>query len=190
MTRVRILFTVSFVKPQLYLIGGPNGAGKTTFAKEFLPNELNCLNFLNSDEIATGLSPFDASKAQFQAGRILLRNLHKAIQNKDDFALESTLSGHTYLKYLRLAKDAGYQLTLHYLWLPSAEESWNRVEQRVLEGGHHVPKEAVFRRYPKILENVITHYAPLMDEWYVWDSSHLPANYIGKNGNQPIEYYL
>jgi predicted ABC-type ATPase len=41
--------------PTIYLIAGCNGAGKTTFAKQFLPHEAKCLNFLNADLIAQGL---------------------------------------------------------------------------------------------------------------------------------------
>ena len=78
-------------RPIFYLIGGANGAGKTTFAKEFLPNEARCLKFLNSDEIARGLSPFDNSAGQLQAGRILLGNLKRNLENRESFALESTL---------------------------------------------------------------------------------------------------
>jgi len=125
-------------KPILHLIGGPNGAGKTTFCREYLPNEANCLNFLNSDEIARGLSPFDSAAGQIQAGRILLQNLRNHLKRGTSFALESTLSGKTYLKYLNQAKQLGYQIELHFLWLPSAEESHERVKQRVLEGGHNV----------------------------------------------------
>ena len=65
--------------PTLFLIGGPNGAGKTTFAKEYLPNEVNCLRFYNSDEIAAGLSPLNPPAAQIQAARILLKNLKGSI---------------------------------------------------------------------------------------------------------------
>lgn len=90
--------------PALYLIGGPNGAGKTTFAKEYLPNEVNCLRFYNSYEIAAGLSPLNPAAAQIQAARILLKNLGHSIAKRETFALESTLSGKTYAKYLAQAK--------------------------------------------------------------------------------------
>lgn len=50
-----------------YIIGGPNGAGKTTFAQTFLPIEVECLNFINADLIAAGLSPFDPNLAKFEA---------------------------------------------------------------------------------------------------------------------------
>ena len=43
---------------KIVIIAGPNGAGKTTFAKEFLPNEAGCPDFINADLIAAGLSPF------------------------------------------------------------------------------------------------------------------------------------
>jgi len=46
------------VYPTVYVIAGPNGAGKTTFASEFLPDFVNCREFLNADLIAAGLAPF------------------------------------------------------------------------------------------------------------------------------------
>ena len=142
-------------KPIIYLIGGPNGAGKTTFAKEYLPNEAGCFKFLNSDEIAKGLSPFDSSAGQLQAGRILLENLKRNIVNRESFALESTLSGRSYLKYIRKAKESGYEIVLYFLWLPSVEESYRRVLDRFEEGGHNVPLKDITRRYPRIMN---THF--------------------------------
>jgi len=43
----------------LYIIGGCNGAGKTTASYTVLPDILNCREFVNADEIAHGLSPFN-----------------------------------------------------------------------------------------------------------------------------------
>jgi predicted ABC-type ATPase len=63
-----------------YIIAGPNGAGKTTFARKFLPEYVKCLNFINADLIAGGISPFAPEKAAIQAGRIMIeriRNLSK-----------------------------------------------------------------------------------------------------------------
>ncbi len=169
-------------RPILHLFGGPNGAGKTTFAKEYLPNEANCLRFHNSDEIATGLSPFDPSAAQTQAARILLKNLKDSISRKETFALESTLSGRTYLRYLENAKAAGFLIHIHFLTLPSADESWQRVRTRVTEGGHSVPKEAVYRRFPRCKANFLKDYLPFSDEWFVWDASTLPFTLLAETG--------
>ena len=60
------------MKKQCYIIAGPNGAGKTTFANDFLPIEAECLNFINADLIAAGLSPFQPGKMGVEAGRIML----------------------------------------------------------------------------------------------------------------------
>jgi len=57
-------------RKKCYIIAGPNGAGKTTFANEFLPVEAECLNFVNADLIAQGLSPFRPSKVAVEAGRL------------------------------------------------------------------------------------------------------------------------
>ncbi len=46
----------------LYIIAGCNGAGKTTASFTILPEILNCKEFVNADEIAKGLSPFQPEK--------------------------------------------------------------------------------------------------------------------------------
>jgi predicted ABC-type ATPase len=47
------------MSPAIIILAGPNGAGKTTFARSFLPQEANCLRFINADLIAAGLPPFE-----------------------------------------------------------------------------------------------------------------------------------
>jgi predicted ABC-type ATPase len=71
---------------RILILAGPNGAGKTTFAKEFLPNEANCLTFINADLIAAGLSPFEPEKSAIQAGKLMLRTIDRQIQEKKSFA--------------------------------------------------------------------------------------------------------
>ena len=78
------------MKKQCYIIAGPNGAGKTTFANEFLPIEAECLNFINADLIASGLSPFQPEKVAIEAGRIMLRQMDEFVSNNESFAFEKT----------------------------------------------------------------------------------------------------
>src|SRR5260370_39985501 len=94
----------------IYLIAGCNGAGKTTFAKEFLPHEVKCLRFYNADEIARGLSPLEPSAGAIKAGRLLLSEVRSSIARRETFALESTLSGQTYIRIFKLALSLGYDL--------------------------------------------------------------------------------
>ena len=81
-----------------YIIAGPNGAGKTTFAKDFLPKEGNCINYINADLIAAGLSPFAPENASIMAGKLMILEIEKCVVESKPFAFETTLSGTSYLK--------------------------------------------------------------------------------------------
>ena len=61
--------------PKLYIIAGCNGAGKTTASFTILPEILGCKEFINADEIAKGLSPFQPESVAMQAGRIMLARM-------------------------------------------------------------------------------------------------------------------
>ena len=132
------------------------------------------MRFLNADEIARGLSPFDPAEVAFKAGRLLLSELDEQIRSRNSFALESTLSGKGHASILRQAREHGYRIVLHFLWLPNPKESIARVKQRVKKGGHHVPSDDIRRRYPRILSNLVHLYLPLSDEWYFWNAQSLP----------------
>jgi len=84
------------VTPRCLLIAGPNGAGKTTFAREYLPNDVRVLNFVNADLIATGLSPLKPELAAIAAARLMLAEIDRLADLRADFAWESTLSGLSY----------------------------------------------------------------------------------------------
>lgn len=161
--------------PTIYVIAGCNGAGKTTFAKEFLPKEVKCLRFLNADEIARGLSPLMPSAGAVQAARLLLTQVDACLRRRETFALESTLSGKTYIRLFRRARQLGYEIELHYLWLSSPTQAIARVRQRVQQGGHHVPAADIRRRFQRSLVHLVDDYLPLTTRWAVWDSRSLPA---------------
>jgi predicted ABC-type ATPase len=57
---------------KVFVIAGCNGAGKTTASYTILPEILDCREFVNADEIARGLSPFQPEKAGIDAGRLML----------------------------------------------------------------------------------------------------------------------
>jgi len=68
--------------PQLYIISGCNGAGKTTASYTILPEILECKEFVNADEIARGLSPFQPEKVAIEAGKIMLKRIDELIKEK------------------------------------------------------------------------------------------------------------
>ena len=154
-----------------YIVAGPNGAGKSTFAVHFLPDIVKCDNFINADMIAAGISPLNPENAQIAASRIFLQELRKNIRNKVDFAFETTLSGSSYLKMIKNLKNNGWHIILFYLWIPSVEFSSARVKQRVEQGGHNIPEDAISRRYSKSIKNLINRYIELCDKVYCLDNS-------------------
>lgn len=162
---------IELTQPTCYVIAGPNGAGKTTFAMKYLPAVADCHNFINADMIAGGLSPLDPDRVQFVAGKLFLKEIHKQIAGRNDFAFETTLSGRSYLHLIKNLHKAGWQVILFYLWIPSALFSIERVKERVQQGGHNIPEDVIMRRYPKSIRNLIEHYTPLCDCTYCYDNS-------------------
>jgi predicted ABC-type ATPase len=174
--------------PTIYLITGCNGAGKTTFAKEFLPKEVKCLRFLNADEIARGLSPLKPSAGAVRAARLLLTQADECLHRRETFALESTLSGKTYIRLFRRARQLGYEIELHYLWLSSPTQAIARVRQRVLQGGHHVPAADIRRRFTRSLVHLLDDYLPLAMRWAIWDSRSLPVKRLAISADHDIDF--
>ena len=121
--------------PIIYIIAGPNGAGKTTAAYNLLPEVFDTGEFVNADEIARGLSPFNFEGVTFQAARIMIERLNQLVKEKKSFAFETTLSGVGYLQFIKLSKLAGYKIILFFIWLENFQLAKNRVAERVRNGG-------------------------------------------------------
>ena len=158
-------------RPNLYIIAGPNGAGKTTFARKFLPDYAKCLEFVNVDLIASGLSPFDPERAALKAGRIMLEQIHSLAERGVDFGFETTLSGKTYVKVLEEVNKRGYLIHIFFLWISDVELALERIRLRVRNGGHHIPEDVVRRRFIRSLPNFLRIYKPLANSWVIFDNS-------------------
>ena len=158
-------------RPNLYIIAGPNGAGKTTFARKFLPQYVECLEFVNADFIAGGLSPFAPERAAIHAGRLMLEQIHSLSEHGVDFGFETTLSGKTYVKLLQEMKRRGYFIHIFFLWIADVELALERIKLRVRNGGHHIPEAIVRRRFGRSLPNFLRFYKPLADSWTIFDNS-------------------
>ena len=166
--------------PNLYVIAGCNGAGKTTTSYVMLPNLLDCKEFVNADEIAKGLSPFQPEKAAIQAGRIMLMRVKEMMRQGQDFAIETTLATKSYAGFIREAQKEGYFVTLLYFWLDSPELAIRRVETRVRSGGHDIPEEVIRRRYYAGKKNLFELYTPISDYWILIDNSTIPFELVAE----------
>jgi predicted ABC-type ATPase len=153
--------------PNLYIIAGCNGAGKTTASFTILREILNCKEFVNADNIAAGISPFNQEGVAIEAGRIMLKRIDELLLEGADFAFETTLSTKTFVSFIGEAQSKGYEVTLLYFWLESPEMAYQRVAVRVSKGGHNIPVDVIERRYYRGIKNLFGLYMPICDRWLV-----------------------
>jgi predicted ABC-type ATPase len=158
-------------RPRCIVIAGPNGAGKTTFALEYLPAIARVVHFVNADLIAGGLSPLKPGLAAIAAARMVLREIDRLASDRADFAFETTLSGRVYVRRIQAWKRAGYRIEIVFLRLSSVDLALRRIDARVRQGGHNVPKRDVLRRYKRGWENFQKTYQPMAESWAVYDNS-------------------
>lgn len=155
----------------LYIIAGCNGAGKTTASFTILPEILNCKEFVNADEIAKGLSPFQPEKVSFEAGRIMIKRINELLEINKNFAFETTLATKSYKTKVINAQSKNYTVTLLFFWLQNVDLAIERVKTRVMEGGHNIETEVVKRRYINGIKNLFDIYLSLVDEVLIYDNS-------------------
>lgn len=168
----------------LYIISGCNGAGKTTASYSVLPKMLDCLEFVNADEIARGLSPFNPESVVIEAGRLMLHRIEELLAKDETFALETTLATKSYINLVRRAQTKGYQVNVLFFWLRTPELALQRVAERVASGGHNIPEDIVRRRYVAGISNLFRIFIPEVDFWNIYDNSQKPRIQIALGGRE------
>ena len=167
--------------PKLFIIAGCNGAGKTIASYSVLPELLGCKEFVNADEIARGLSPFNPESVAIEAGKLMLHRINVLMSERKTFAVETTLTTKSYANTIKKAKELGYTVILIFFWLPSPEMAVERVAKRVSEGGHNIPTNVIYRRYWAGLQNFFTIFAPIVDSWMFFDNVDNPILLANKD---------
>ena len=173
--------------PKLYIISGCNGSGKTTASYTLLPDLFDCRQFVNSDEFAKSISPFDPSSASITASRLMLMKINYMLGSYQDFCIETTLATRSLVKIIEEAHSLGYEVTILYFWLSSPELAIQRVHDRVVMGGHNIPDNVVRRRYVMGLQYLFGTYIPIADHWILADNSHSPFTVVAEGRGQLIE---
>jgi len=168
------------MKKNLYIIAGCNGAGKTTASFTILPKMLGCKEFVNADEIAKGLSPFQPEKISIEAGRIMIKRINELLQKNENFAFETKLATKSYKSKVKYAQYKNYTVTLLFFWLQNIELAVERVKIRVAEGGHNIEKAIIKRRFVSGIKNLFEIYLPIVDEALIFDNSDLRPELIAE----------
>jgi predicted ABC-type ATPase len=156
------------IKPTLTIIAGPNGSGKSTLTRN--TREFFDVPIIDPDAEARKIRPEAPELAVIAAGKQAIKLARNYLDNNQSFAVETTLSGNTYLKLMREAKQKGYLVNLIYISIDNVEVNIDRVAQRVAEGGHDVPIEDIRRRYERSLKNLPTA-LQLADNASIFDNS-------------------
>lgn len=141
---------------------------------------LDCKEFVNADEIAKGLSPFQPESVSFQAGRIMIERINELINSGVDFAFETTLTTLSYINTILFAIGKGYTISLLYFWLNDLDLAIERVKTRVNEGGHNIPEETIRRRYSRGIINLTTKFVNICDYWIVINNSGRPFTFVAE----------
>jgi len=154
------------------VLAGVNGAGKSSVAgAEF---RRQGVDYFNPDEVARKLRAanpgMDQATANADAWHLGSRLLKRAIDERLDYAFETTLGGNTILRQLIEAAIAGIEVHVWYAGLADAEMHVERVRSRVRRGGHDIPEEMIRRRYERSRLNLI-HLLPRLAALRVYDNS-------------------
>ena len=170
----------------MYILAGCNGSGKTTASYNSLPGIFDCSEFVNSDEFAKSLAPFNPESVPVQASRYMLLKSKYLFERRADFSIETTLATRSLIKMVRAAKAQGYFVTVFYMWLSSPEIAIARIKARVDAGGHYIPEETVKRRYYVGLKYFFNVYVPECDRWILADNSDPPFKIVAEGTKSSI----
>jgi predicted ABC-type ATPase len=140
-------------RPQFILVAGPNGSGKSTLTSAG-SKFFSVLPILDPDAIARTIQVDPNGSSALAAGRQALKQAANHLRAGASFAVETTLSGHNYLRMMLDARQQGFDVILIYVGTADPEINIARVNRRVILGGHHVPKEDIRRRYERSLSNL------------------------------------
>lgn len=154
-------------RPWLWLIAGPNGAGKSTYARNLAAD---VEEIVRPDELAYGLSPEAPEAVAVKAGRLAVLRRTELLNQRQNFAVETTLSGRRHLRLIESARSDGWSVGVVYIGLGSSDLAIERVRERVSQGGHNVPAAEIRRRYERSLGNLVLVYR-LADRLVILDNS-------------------
>ena len=90
----------------------------------------------------------------------------------DSFVIETTLSGKYLVNYIKQAKELNFYVVLIYLFLENTDSTINRVKNRVLNGGHHIPQDDIIRRYYRSKNLFWNTHKEMVDEWMLYYNSN------------------
>jgi len=158
--------------PILHLLAGINGAGKTTlYYEQIWPHAK--VPFINADEIQKQLWPneVDNPERAYEAAKIAGKQRDEHIETGKSFATETVFSHPSKLELIRDAQRSGFMVALYHVHVATPELAVKRVETRKEMGGHNVPEDKIFSRFPRTLAH-LQDAVQMADHTLVFDNSN------------------
>jgi len=160
----------------IYVLAGCNGAGKSSIGGAALRQ--SGAEYFNPDEAAQRIAaanvtckpPLTQAQVNGAAWNEGCRLLRRAIDERADFAFETTLGGKTMTALLEHAAQAGLAVHVWFVGLTDVELHIDRVRRRVAKGGHDIPEEKIRQRFQNGRLNLI-RLLPHLAELHLYDNS-------------------
>ncbi|AEB76013.1 zeta toxin family protein [Clostridium botulinum] len=167
------------------IFAGVNGAGKTSIYKSVYYNENKQEERINTDEMVARIGSWKDSNLQVKCAREAIKLIKKYIFEGISFNQETTLSGKSIIKNIKLAKDKGFYVTMNYIGVESVSIAKQRVAIRVSKGGHGISDEAIERRYIDSLSN-LKEVINICDKINIYDNTDMFKLVMSINSGEVI----
>lgn len=164
------------IKPTLFVFAGNNGSGKSTM-RSIIGEKIGIETSIDPDSLTRKYRRFNAKNPEFQAGKEAINLINKYIVERKSFAMETTLSGKIATKQIKNAKNKGFEIIMFFFALNDINLNIERVRQRVMSGGHNIPKEDIIRREKRVKRNLLNIIC-FLDQLIVLDNSKNQARMV------------
>jgi predicted ABC-type ATPase len=139
-------------RPLLVIIAGANGSGKSTITDRLRQSAGFPVNYVNPDKIALTLTSIsDPVDRVYTAAKIADKQREELLNLRQSLAFETVMSHPSKIEFMARSQAAGYQVLLVFVGLADPELCVRRVSQRVLSGGHDVPRQKIIDRYHRVM---------------------------------------
>ena len=96
--------------PTYTIFAGTNGVGKTSMYKSIYYNENKDEKRINTDEIVARIGSWQDNNLQMKCAREAVKLIKNYMSQEISFNQETTLSGISIIKNIRIAKDNGFYI--------------------------------------------------------------------------------
>lgn len=159
---------------EIFLFAGPNGSGKSTIVNEFIKAK-KCPAYYICPDNNLDKKLKDDRATYIKAMQIAELQRYKAVAENKSFSFESVFSTTAKLDFLKFVKQQGYTITAIYIATKDPQINIKRIRERVLYGGHAVPKNKIISRYYKSLK-LMRNCLNISDNFFLFDNSQEKPN--------------